>query len=61
MQMRAAVLEEFGQPLSVQEIQLAQSGPGEVLVLLVAYGVCHTDRGFDLMHDQDGIRSVIDF
>jgi S-(hydroxymethyl)glutathione dehydrogenase / alcohol dehydrogenase len=43
MQMRAAVLEEFGQPLVVQELELADPRPGEVLVRLVACGVCHTD------------------
>jgi S-(hydroxymethyl)glutathione dehydrogenase / alcohol dehydrogenase len=43
MQMRAAVLEEFGQPLVVQEVELAEPKPGEVLVRLVACGVCHTD------------------
>jgi len=43
MKIRAAVLEEFGQPLVVQEIDLAEPGPGEVLVRLVACGVCHTD------------------
>jgi S-(hydroxymethyl)glutathione dehydrogenase/alcohol dehydrogenase len=41
--MRAAVLEEFGEPLAVQELELADPGPGEVLVRLVACGVCHTD------------------
>jgi len=43
MKMRAAVLEEFGAPLVVQEVELADPGPGEVLVRLVACGVCHTD------------------
>src|SRR3954449_718152 len=43
MRMRAAVLEEFGAPLAVQEVDLADPGPGEVLVRLVACGVCHTD------------------
>jgi S-(hydroxymethyl)glutathione dehydrogenase/alcohol dehydrogenase len=43
MRMRAAVLEEFAKPLVVQEVQLADPGPGEVLVRLVACGVCHTD------------------
>ncbi|HEX3519542.1 MAG TPA: zinc-binding dehydrogenase [Solirubrobacteraceae bacterium] len=43
MQMRAAVLEGFGRPLAVQEVALADPGPGEVLVRLVACGVCHTD------------------
>jgi S-(hydroxymethyl)glutathione dehydrogenase/alcohol dehydrogenase len=41
--MRAAVLEEFGRPLVVQEVELADPGPAEVLVRLVACGVCHTD------------------
>ncbi len=41
--MRAAVLEEFGQPLRVQEVELADPEAGEVLVRLEACGVCHTD------------------
>jgi S-(hydroxymethyl)glutathione dehydrogenase/alcohol dehydrogenase len=41
--MRAAVLEEFGQPLRVQEVELAEPKAGEALVRLVACGVCHTD------------------
>ncbi len=43
MKIRAAVLEEFSRPLVVQEVELAEPGPGEVLVRLVACGVCHTD------------------
>src|SRR5216683_4296984 len=43
MRIRAAVLEEVGRPLEVQEIDLAEPKPGEVLVRLVACGVCHTD------------------
>jgi S-(hydroxymethyl)glutathione dehydrogenase/alcohol dehydrogenase len=43
MHMRAAVLEEFGAPLSVQEVELAEPRAGEALVRLVACGVCHTD------------------
>ena len=43
MRMRAAVLEEFGQPLVVQELDLEEPKAGEVLVRLVARGVCHTD------------------
>jgi S-(hydroxymethyl)glutathione dehydrogenase / alcohol dehydrogenase len=43
MQMRAAVLEEFGEPLVVQEVTLDDPAPGEALVRLVACGVCHTD------------------
>ena len=43
MKIRAAVLEEFGRPLVVQEVELAEPRAGEVLVRLVACGVCHTD------------------
>jgi S-(hydroxymethyl)glutathione dehydrogenase/alcohol dehydrogenase len=43
VRIRAAVLEEFGQPLVVQEVDLAEPKAGEVLVRLVACGVCHTD------------------
>jgi S-(hydroxymethyl)glutathione dehydrogenase/alcohol dehydrogenase len=43
MKIRAAVLEEFASPLVVQEVELAEPGPGEVLVRLRACGVCHTD------------------
>jgi S-(hydroxymethyl)glutathione dehydrogenase/alcohol dehydrogenase len=43
MRIRAAVLEEFGQPLVVQDVELAGPKAGEVLVRLEACGVCHTD------------------
>jgi S-(hydroxymethyl)glutathione dehydrogenase/alcohol dehydrogenase len=43
MKIRAALLEEFGMPLVVQELELAAPRAGEVLVRLVACGVCHTD------------------
>jgi S-(hydroxymethyl)glutathione dehydrogenase/alcohol dehydrogenase len=43
VKIRAAVLEQFGEPLNVTEIDLAEPGPGEVLVRLRACGVCHTD------------------
>src|SRR5882762_5330452 len=43
MLVKAAVLEEFGAPLVVQDVELAEPRGGEVLVRLVACGVCHTD------------------
>jgi S-(hydroxymethyl)glutathione dehydrogenase/alcohol dehydrogenase len=43
MRIRAAVLEEFGAPLVVQDVDLAEPRRGEVLVRLAACGVCHTD------------------
>ena len=43
MKIRAAVLESFGEPLRVQEVDLAPPRAGEALVKLHACGVCHTD------------------
>jgi len=43
MRMRAAVLEQFAQPLVVQELDLAEPRADEVLVRVAACGVCHTD------------------
>ena len=43
MKIRAAVLEDFGEPLVVQELELTEPSEGEVLVRLVACGVSHTD------------------
>jgi len=43
MRIRAAVLEEFGQPLALSDVDLAEPKDGEVLVQLAACGVCHTD------------------
>jgi S-(hydroxymethyl)glutathione dehydrogenase/alcohol dehydrogenase len=37
------VLERFGEPLAVTEVDLAEPKAGEALVRLVACGVCHTD------------------
>jgi S-(hydroxymethyl)glutathione dehydrogenase / alcohol dehydrogenase len=43
VKIRAAVLESFGEPLAVQELDLAEPKAGEAMVRLVACGVCHTD------------------
>ena len=40
---RASVLEEPGKPAVVRDITIDPPGPNEVLVKLVASGVCHTD------------------
>lgn len=47
--MQAAVVETFGQPLVVREIAVPEPGPGQVLVEIIASGVCHTD-----LHAADG-------
>jgi S-(hydroxymethyl)glutathione dehydrogenase/alcohol dehydrogenase len=43
VKIRAAVLEQFAEPLNVTEVDLAEPRAGEVLVRLEACGVCHTD------------------
>ena len=43
MKIKAAVLERFGAPLEIQELDLEDPHDGEVLVRLAACGVCHTD------------------
>jgi propanol-preferring alcohol dehydrogenase len=41
--MRAAVVRAFREPLTIEERPIPTPGPGEVLVQVVASGVCHTD------------------
>ncbi|MES1946194.1 alcohol dehydrogenase GroES-like protein [Salinisphaera sp. C84B14] len=43
MKSRAAVAWEAGKPLTLEEIDVAPPKAGEVLVRIVATGVCHTD------------------
>src|SRR6478752_193095 len=43
VKMRAAVLEQFGAPLAIEQVELEEPHGGEALVRLVACGVCHTD------------------
>jgi len=47
--MRAAVVRAFGKPLTIEEVAIPTPGPGEVLIKIVASGVCHTD-----LHAADG-------
>ena len=41
--MQAAVVEQFGKPLVLQEWDIPSPGPGQILVKTEACGVCHTD------------------
>jgi len=41
--MKAAVVRKFGAPLVIEDVPIPTPGPGEVLVKVVASGVCHTD------------------
>jgi propanol-preferring alcohol dehydrogenase len=47
--MKAAVVHAFGQPLAIEDVPVPTPGPGQVLVKIVASGVCHTD-----LHAADG-------
>lgn len=45
MKITAAVLRKVGEPFVLEPLDLDEPGPGEVLVRIVATGVCHTDIG----------------
>jgi propanol-preferring alcohol dehydrogenase len=47
--MKAAVVRNFGEPLVIEDVPVPVPGPGEVLVRVIACGVCHTD-----LHAADG-------
>lgn len=47
--MKAAVVHEFGAPLSIEDVPRPEPGPDEILVDVRASGVCHTD-----LHAADG-------
>ncbi len=41
--MKAAVCREFGKPLTIEDVEIAAPGPGEVKVRLAATAICHSD------------------
>ena len=43
MRITAAVVDQLDGPFRVEEVELDEPGPGEVLVEIVATGICHTD------------------
>lgn len=43
MKTRAAVAWEAGKPLEIEEIDIAGPKEGEVLLRIVATGICHAD------------------
>jgi S-(hydroxymethyl)glutathione dehydrogenase/alcohol dehydrogenase len=59
MKSRAAVALAAGQPLSIEEVQVAGPKAGEVLVKIVATGVCHTDAFTLSGKDPEGMFPVI--
>ena len=44
--MRAAILRAVGEPLTIEEIDIDDAGPGEVRIRTAAAGVCHSDLHF---------------
>ena len=59
MKARAAVAWEAGRPLSIEEVDVAGPKDAEVLVRLVATGVCHTDAFTLSGEDPEGAFPVI--
>ncbi len=59
MKSRAAVAWGAGKPLSIEEIQVDAPKAGEVLVKIVATGVCHTDAFTLSGKDPEGLFPVI--
>ncbi|MFE8872606.1 alcohol dehydrogenase AdhP [Acetobacter persici] len=41
--MKAAVVREFGKPLTLEELDIPEIRPDQILVKMIACGVCHTD------------------
>lgn len=41
--MKAAVLHEFGKPLTIEQVPVKAPGENQVLVKVITSGVCHTD------------------
>ena len=58
MKSRAAIAFEAGKPLEIAEVDVAGPKAGEVMVQIVATGVCHTDAYTLSGEDPEGIFSV---
>lgn len=56
---RAAVAWQAGQPLTIEEVDLMPPQKGEVLVKIIATGVCHTDAYTLSGDDPEGIFPAI--
>ncbi|GAA3932921.1 S-(hydroxymethyl)glutathione dehydrogenase/class III alcohol dehydrogenase [Litoribacillus peritrichatus] len=59
MKTRAAVAWQAGKPLTIEEVDLQGPKAGEVLVKLVATGVCHTDAFTLSGEDPEGVFPAI--
>ncbi len=52
MQVKAAVTLGYQQPFVIKDVEVAPPGKDEILVKIVATGVCHTDA---VMRDNPGV------
>jgi D-arabinose 1-dehydrogenase-like Zn-dependent alcohol dehydrogenase len=50
---KAAVLEEYGEPLQIREVPIPEIGPGAILVKVEMAGICGTD-----VHQRKGELSI---
>ena len=41
--MKAAVVQQFGRPLVIEDRPIPEPGPGQISVRMEASGLCHTD------------------
>lgn len=54
--MKAAVLEEYGEPLSIQEVEEPEPEPDGVVIELAACGICRSD--WHAWHSADGMATT---
>jgi S-(hydroxymethyl)glutathione dehydrogenase/alcohol dehydrogenase len=59
MKSRAAVAWEAGKPLTIEEVEVAAPKAGEVLIRMIATGVCHTDAFTLSGDDPEGVFPAI--
>ena len=59
MKSRAAVAWESGKPLTIEEVEVGAPKTGEVLLKVVASGVCHTDAYTLSGKDPEGLFPAI--
>lgn len=57
--MKAAVVNEFNQPLQIKDVDIPKVSAGKVLVKMIATGVCHTD--LHAMHGDWPIKPSLPF
>lgn len=50
MRITAAVFEQRNEPFALRNLELASPGDGELIVEILATGICHTDLGMQAFH-----------